>query len=516
MLSRLHPSEKGYERLLIACIAAYSLVFFAATLWKHLSFDSFAWDLGTFDQILYSSVFAGRPFYYALDLFMNPSGHYFAIHFSPILALLFPLYRVFPGVPLLLAVKSVAVASAAYPLYLITKRLTASPSTAFFLGVSYLLSPAIQGANWFDFQPQCLLPLLVFASFYFLISGAVLPYLAAVSMTLAVEEHAVVIVLTMIAVYAIEVIMRRKSTPMSRRQALLIAATVALSLATLAAGMYFKSAYPPSPPFNDIYDSSEAYSVLGSGGNAFTAPLYAMTHPADMLRAASYDSVLKTLYIVLLFAPLFFTPLLSGAPALGAVLLLPFLLSNYRAYYMIGAHYPFYVMPLMFVSAAHFLRGRGNLAKMIAISTVAFALVFSPISPASTYLNASLSLLWYPDNTMTPATIAEIHAMIASIPADASVLTQNHLFPHVSTRLEAYAVPVVHFDAQQLPAIEEYLRQLIARSEYLLIDSTDGGQLTPTLLRLIKAGTHSAVDSHGAVTLYRRAPRTRAQGRVNV
>lgn len=507
MLDRWHLSEKGYRRLLIACIATYSLVFFTATLWKHLSFNSYAWDLGTFDQILYSSVFAGRPFYYTLDLFMNPTGHYFAIHFTPILALLFPLYRVLPGVPLLLAVKSVAVASAAYPLYLITKRLTASPGTAFFLGVSYLLSPAIQGANWFDFQPQCFLPLLVFASFYFLLRGAIIPYIAAVSLTLAVEEHAVVIVSTMVVIYAIEAVRARKKEPPGRSHALVIASTVLLSLATLGAGMYFKSAYPPNAPFNDVYESADAYSILGTGGNAFTAPLYAITHPVDMIRALSFDWVLKTFYIVFLFAPLFFTPFLSGAPALGAVLLLPFLLSNYKAYYMIGAHYPFYVMPLMFVSAAHFLRGRGNLAKMIAVSTAAFALALSPLSPLSTNLSASPSLLWYPNNSMTPTTIGEINSLIASIPSSASVLTQNHLFPHVSTRLEAYVIPVVHFDAQELPTVEAYMRQLISRSEYILIDSTDGAQLTPTLLRLIEeAGTHRAIDSRGSVTLYRRVP----------
>ncbi len=507
MLRRLHPSERDYERILITCIAAYSIIFFAATLWKHLRFDSYAWDLGTFDQMLYSSVFAGRPFYYTLDLFMNPSGHYFAIHFTPVLVLLFPLYRLFPGVPLLLAVKCIAVASAAYPLYLLTKRITASASAAFFIGVSYLLSPAIQGANWFDFQPQCLLPLLVFSSFYLLISGATISYVVTVALTLLVEEHVAVIVLAMITIYVVESILRRGRKSPTRRQVFIVTSTLALTLASLWAGAYYKSAYPPDPLFGNVYDSTESYRVLGSGGDAFTVSLYALTHPADMIRAASYDSVLKTLYVVFLLAPLFFTPLLSGAPALGAMLLLPFLLSNYRAYYMIGAHYPFYVMPLMFVSAAHFLRGRGNLAKMMTISTAVFTLVLSPLSPASACLNASPSLLWYPDNTMTPTDVAGVHAMIDSIPRDASVLTQNHLFPHLSTRLEAYAVPVASFTPTQLPAVEEYLRDLMARSEYLLVDAADGGQLTPTLIRLIwDAGTHEEVASSGAVTLYRRKP----------
>jgi len=514
--SGMQNLQQSRDRLWIAAlllaICIYSVVFSAATCWKHYCFNSYAWDLGTFDQILHDSVFEGRPFYYTLDLFMNPSGHYFSIHFTPIIVLLFPLYRVIPTPELLLVVKSIAVGAAAYPLYLLTRRLTGNIHTGVIMGLIYLLSPSIHGANWFDFQPQSLLPLLVFSSYYFLETGSAQLYLPAVSLTLLVEEHSAVIVLAMLAVYllssGIRVISRRLA---DRRTQVVVLLTIALSVTSLAASLYYKQVYPPEPQFNDVYVSADAYSVLGFEGNAFTAPFYALTHPLDLIRAASYDSLHKVAYVLFMFAPLFCAPLLSGAPASASLLLAPFLLSNYRAYYMIGAHYPLYVMPLLFISAVYFLRGRADKGRGIAaamlVSTTVFALALSPLSPASTMLADDTYILWYPRNNLTPAEVADIHALIDTVPGDAPILTQNHLFPHVSGRINAYAIPVTTFADEQLPTIETYLSELIDRSEYVLLDASDGNPLTPQTIRLVEANPGFAkTASAGDVTLYRRQP----------
>jgi uncharacterized membrane protein len=504
--------DKQYVYALLIAICVYSAIFSVATCWKHYQFNSYAWDLGTFDQILHDSVFEGKPFYYTLDLFMNSSGQYFSVHFTPILILLLPLYRLFPVPQLLLVVKSIAIGAAAYPLYLLTRKLTGSTRTGVLLGLAYLLSPCIQGANWFDFQPQSLLPLLIFSAYYFLESGRSRFYLPALALTLLVEEHSSVIVLVMFGVFLLgDGVGSLPHKLGDRRIQAITLLTVAMSVFLFAVSIYFKQLYPHDPQFSDIYVSTGAYSVLGFEGNAFTAPLYALTHPTDLMRAVSYDSVLKALYVVFLFAPLFFAPFRSGPPALAAVLLTPFLLSNYRAYYMIGAHYPFYIMPLMFISTAYFLRRRSNggygAAAAILVSTAVFALALSPLSPASTYLSDDSNVLWYPRNHMTPTEVAGIHTLIDSIPREASILTQNHLFPHVSGRINAYAIPVTPFRDTQLPTIEEYLRSLMERSEYILLDPSDGNQLTPIIIHLVKADENlKPIGSVNEVTLYRRLP----------
>lgn len=478
---------------------------------KHSGFNSFAWDLGTFDQILHNSVFEGRPFYYTLDLFMNPSGHYFAIHFSPILMLLAPLYRLFPGPCFLLAAKSLAVGAAAYPLALLTGRLTGNTRTGVTLGFAYLLNPCIQGANWFDFQPQCLLPLLVFTAYYLLDSGSTLPYLATIALTLSVEEHSSAIVIVMLGAYLLHGGTQGLKRSLSdNRTVLLIAATLALSVSALAVSFYFKQVYPPDLLYGDVYSGGGAYSALGFEGNAFSAPLYAVTHPADLLPALSFDAPQKLAYLVFLFAPLLFTPLRSGAAALGALLLVPFLLSNYAPYYMVGAHYPFYVMPLIFVSASRFLgrhRGGYETATAILASTTVFALVLSPLSPASATFTDS-SLLWYPANNMTPQDTAQLTALIAKIPGDASILTQNHIFPHASGRIDIYCIPVTRFSDHQISPITTYLATLKERSDYILLDNDDGNPLTPIMLKLVEDdANYHPLASAGEVTLWMRTPK---------
>ena len=64
--------KKKYENTLYLCVIIYTSIFTYHTYLKHLSFSSFAWDLGIFNQLIYSSVFEGKLFYYTPELYMNP------------------------------------------------------------------------------------------------------------------------------------------------------------------------------------------------------------------------------------------------------------------------------------------------------------------------------------------------------------------------------------------------------------------------------------------------------------
>ena len=151
--------ERKYELTLLLCVISYTIIFTYFTYQKHISFNSFAWDLGIFDQVFYSTVFSGRPFYYTPELYLNPTGNYLAIHFSPILLLLFPLYALIPSVWTLLFSKCLILSLAAFPLFYISRNLTGDERTSLFISTAYLLNPGLHGANWFDFQPQIFIPL---------------------------------------------------------------------------------------------------------------------------------------------------------------------------------------------------------------------------------------------------------------------------------------------------------------------------------------------------------------------
>jgi uncharacterized membrane protein len=51
--------DRRWIGVLLPVIGVYSAIFSIATIWKHYSFNSFAWDLGTFDQVQHYSVFEG-------------------------------------------------------------------------------------------------------------------------------------------------------------------------------------------------------------------------------------------------------------------------------------------------------------------------------------------------------------------------------------------------------------------------------------------------------------------------
>ena len=175
--------KKKYENTLYLCVIIYTSLFTYHTYLKHLSFSSFAWDLGIFNQLIYSSVFEGKLFYYTPELYMNPQGSYPAIHFSPILLTIFPIYALFPSVLTLLFIKSAILSAAAIPLYYISRKLTGSDLTSLIISVAYLLNPGLQGANWFDFQPQIFIPLLVFTTFLFLLERRWIAYTASLVRT---------------------------------------------------------------------------------------------------------------------------------------------------------------------------------------------------------------------------------------------------------------------------------------------------------------------------------------------
>ena len=501
-----------YMLLISASITAYSVVFSYFTYIKHMNFMSYAWDLGTFDQIMYSSVFAGKPFYYTTDLFMNASGNYLAIHFSPILALLFPIYLVAPGVPTLLAIKSVAIGAAAYPLFRIAKKLTGSETTALCVGLAYLLNLGIQGANWFDFQPQSLAPLLIFSTYYMLMEKRWAYYFPTLILTLMIEEHITLVVLLLIVtqLLASERGDLRRILDINLRENQVALISVILCLVSYGASAAMKTVYPIRPEFRDIYAASSAFSVLGQGEDALSAPLRAISDPQAALAALTHDSALKLLYMLMLFAPLLFTPFLSGLMVINASIIIPLMLSNYRPYYMVGSHYPLYFMPPFFIMYSYaivrFREWGTDVAKAALIASTVIIATLSPISPLSCAFNQHSRFLWYPD-AEPPDHVENIKLLLSQVLSDASILTQNHIFLHVSSRTEAYVLPILSLNSNQTSIVEEYIDPLIGHVEYVLLDTTLTDQWT-TYARGHLEGSpyHSATRLSRAVLYHRTRP----------
>src|SRR5439155_26752515 len=97
------------------------------------------------DQSMYSARHFGRLFFKTVawpsTMSVLPAGTPLAVHFSPVLFLLLPIYAVFPSPVTLLVLKTIAVALGAFPVYLMGRRRFSNPWASVLGGGSFLLLP---------------------------------------------------------------------------------------------------------------------------------------------------------------------------------------------------------------------------------------------------------------------------------------------------------------------------------------------------------------------------------------
>ena len=495
--------KRKYEVALYLCIIIYTSIFTYHTHLKHLSFSSFAWDLGIFNQLIHSSIFEGKLFYYTPELYMNPQGSYFAIHFSPILLTIFPIYALFPSVLTLLFLKAALLSGAAIPLYHISRKLTGDDLTSLIISVAYLLNPGLQGANWFDFQPQVFIPLLVFTTFLMMLERRWIAYAASLILALSIQEHVFTILIAMILGYlsceSIEDILTTLRYPKLNRHTIpFLTIPVCLLFYGFAKG--FMSRFPITTEFIPIYRATNVFTAIEYSGETVNLPFYALTNLGKVLEGLSHDVFLKFLYILFLFAPLLFLPLMNRFIAVNLLLLLPFLLSNYRAYYMVGSHYALYILPGLFIAVAYTLKSRDpegarSTAKYMLVASILVISILSPLSPVSAAVNRQGEVLWYPGPLAQTERTRWTLSLIDSIPRDAPILTQNHVFPHVSDRLDAYVLPITTYSERQNRLLETYVTTLIERVDFALLDLKSADTWTLQAHRALSGSPEFGVDA---------------------
>jgi hypothetical protein len=234
-----------------------------------------------------------------------------------------------------------------------------------------------------------------------------------------------------------------------------------------------KNSFLVDPVFEGVYKAAGNFRILGSS-DTLAIPVYAFLHPEQAFQALTYDFVFKFFYVILLLAPLLFIPLRNRFVLGIIVLLSPFLLSNYRPYYQLGIHYPFYVIPIMFIATIYGLIRLGPSARDFTLRTMIvvvllFAVCASPLSPVSNVFVAQDFAHLSPIEFAIDQNKQSLNELVSIIPPDSSVLTQNVIFPHVSSRINAYAIPFSDYGKPS--EMETYVDQLINESEYVLLDT---------------------------------------------
>ena len=321
-------NETTPRGLLIISILLYCIVFSYITLLRHWSFYSTYFDLGCFEQGLWTTL-------HGLFFWNSPhDASQFGVHNSPILFIMLPIYYLFPYAETLILFQTVLLAIAAIPLYYIGKHyLKAWGGLTFAL--IYLLYPALHGMNLFDFHEMAFIPLILFSALYFLITNR-LYYFVILSIVALLIKEDVSLLLIMLTAYAVYT--KRYETEAQKKLLCL--------LMVIYAGWLLLSLMVVIPYFNPHgYLFSSRYATDGG-----------------VLFYVTNNLALKIVYLILLSAPLGCTPL--AAPEFLATALPSFaeILFQSNVAYRITTQYSALVIPVLFTSA---IMGTGRIIRWL-------------------------------------------------------------------------------------------------------------------------------------------------------
>ena len=448
-------------------IIIYTIVCSYISILKHNAFLSSAWDLGIFEQAIWSTVNRGELFWYCIDLPINPSGSFFGIHFSPILFLVLPVYRAFQTTETLLVLQSFLIALGALPLYWIVGKDVNRRAALIFAAV-YLLYPPLHGVNLFDFHPHAFLPAFFLFAYHYFRERKWIKYFIFVILALTVIEF-VPFIVVFLGFYGLW--MSRKELAsvfklgirktLTNKRIICSIITIILGICWFILAMRVIFHFNPSPrphpnwqrfgdPIHDL--SGVIFSMLSN-------PLYSIQVAFTPLHE-------KFAYIVGLFGPVAVLSFLD-LPSLmiGAPWFVASLLSNYPPYYRaVGYQYVAFVIPFIFISAFHGVKRLATIlskiAKREAIVAQMTKNVFVVMMCISILSVATIgTTLQVPQITLHHRALEK---MVQLIPPDVSVLTQNNVFPHLSRRLYCYvgSNPVGNFSNTNF--------------DFILVDTTSG------------------------------------------
>jgi uncharacterized membrane protein len=481
----IHPSGPGLpagagRRILWAeivvwgLVVAYVLFFGTLTIRKHDAFQTTAFDLGNVDQAVWNTRHGRLLAMTNIEGLTNRLG----THVEPILLPISLLYFAWSDPRALLLFQTLVIALGAWPFYLLAKRRLGTDSNgqgpsastsalALALVFAYLLFPALQSANVFDFHAVALAPTFFLFALYFLETERWGWFALFALLTMSTKEDMPLLV-AMLGLYAL--VVRRNWR---------------VGLATLAAsGTWFVVAVGVIMPHFDtqaVSPFSNRYAYLGDGPvemaiTLVTRPRLVLDHLLVAENLAYLRNWLAPVAYLSLLAP---QVLILAAPTLAINLL-----STESAMHQLeGFHYGAPLVPIAVVAAAY---GAGWLIRRFR------RFRYLPLLLAAGLLVATLlyhySLGYTPLAAGFRATWPQITAhdrlgdeMARSIPANASLAALPYLNPHASERQQLSMIDRV--ESGQLAPLHTMDGDTPA--DYVWLDVTNGWPLHPNDLKAV-------------------------------
>jgi uncharacterized membrane protein len=441
------PYAPWIAGLAVGLVLADAVFFSTVAVLRHQSLHSTGFDLGNFDQAMWNTLH-GRPFRTT-----NIPGitTRLALHVEPILLLIAPLYLVWSDPRALLILQATALAAGGWPVFrLAASRLQSGLAGVAFLLV-YLLFPALQGPNLYDFHPSPLAaPLLAFACYA--ADRRQWKTFAGLALLAALCREEIPLLVAAMGLYLALVGGARR---------------LGLATAALALGYFWTANALIIPHFS----ATDTHQFLGGnryaqfGDSVVEVALTVATRPALAWRHVSSDP-LRLRYLTHLLFPVAFLALLDPATLLVAAPLVAVnVLSNYEPMYWLDRlHYSAAAVPFVVVAAANgtarlagWLQARRGIRPAFTRRVLLAGMLTATAGYALRFGHTPLSAGF--QTYRVTARTAQAYSLIERIPSGAVVSANGNLNPHVTRRPTAYVFPKLEGGPGEPPA------------EYVLIDA---------------------------------------------
>lgn len=382
--------------------AIFAVLYAAIGLVRHWHFGSSAYDLGLFDQMVWH---LGR--FEAPASTIHGLSNMFGDHFSPIHVLYVPLSWLWPSASSLIVTQAVFLAASIVPVWIfLERRLPARP--ALLLALAYGCFWGLQRAAQFDVHEFAFAPLLIAVMLLGVDNaGRGTPWplflTGGIGLCLVKEDMIPLVV-------AAALLLAWRGDAAVRRQA--------LRLAGIALVVFFAVVRVVIPALNDQH----AWAVGSAFGDIVKHPLTFFS------RLVSPSMKLQTAAMWLL--PFLGLPLLSSYGLLLIPLALERFLSSSVNHWGTSFHYTAPLAPILAMAAGDALGRLRSRATTIA----AVCLVLCAVLPGRLPMWRVFSPSFY---AAPPFAEAAAHA-VALIPADASVVAQSAIAPHLTRRQNIY------------------------------------------------------------------------------
>jgi uncharacterized membrane protein len=434
-LARARSALRSVDRptwYVVGFAATLFVAFAAYTTWLYSAYWMGGSDFGAYVHMFSTTLDGEGLLLHGKYRVSQPRGSYWGGHFSLTLLGFLPIFALVPSPVTLLVAKSAVVAASIPLLWTLARETVGDDTVAGLVTASYALNPFLWSAWVFDFQEQALLPLLVFGAFLAYHRDQRGAFVVLATLAFLTNEFAIIIFAGALA--GTVVAAARAGELRDRAPMLAVTGTAVVVTFALAAFVTSQFSVNAGIPYASFSEAFKPYLDTRTGGAELLAVV--ATNPSVLVESFTHQLTQKLLYFIALFAGVVFLGLNDEVSA-GAVV--PYLgfawfFAGREIYHMFGAHYPFYLLPFIYVGTVRVL-GRVDIGTP---SRGLLRRLFVTIILVNTFAGFAVGA----DHNVFPVQTDPEHnrvveAAIDDIPEEASLLTQNDLYPHVATRPEA-------------------------------------------------------------------------------